>query len=240
MEADEPSLVVSEIWRYPVKSLGGETFTTATVTPVGIEGDRGWGLVDQATGKVLTARREPSLLFAAARLVGTEVVITLPDGSETADDAELSAWLERDVALVRAGDEGGVYENPIDPGTEQEWVEWQGPGLAWHDSVNGRLSLVSTSSLDGIDIRRIRANLVCRGAGEDALVGRSVGIGSATLSVAKLIDRCVMVTRAQPGLECDLSVLTTINRERGGTLSVGMLVDTPGTITVGDRLDLRA
>jgi uncharacterized protein YcbX len=128
--ADAPSLVVSEIWRYPVKSLGGETLTTATVTPVGIEGDRGWGLADLATGKVLTGRREPSLLFAAARLDGADVVITLPDGSETADDADLSSWLERDVSLVRAGAEGGVYENPIDPGTEQEWVEWQGPGLA--------------------------------------------------------------------------------------------------------------
>jgi uncharacterized protein YcbX len=102
------------------------------------------------------------------------------------------------------------------------------------------VSLVSTSTLDGVDIRRIRANLVCRGAGEDALVGCSVGVGSATLSVAKLIDRCVMVTRAQPGLDRDLSVLTTINRDRGGTLAIGLLVDTLGTVTVGDRLELRA
>ncbi len=43
--------MVSEIWRYPVKSMQGETLTTAAVTPIGIEGDRGWGLADPATEK---------------------------------------------------------------------------------------------------------------------------------------------------------------------------------------------
>jgi len=83
------------------------------VYETGFEGDRGWGVVDVATGTVLTARRAPELLFASARLRdGGEVEIQLPDGQVTDSSAVLSAWLQRDVRLDRASDEGGVYENP--------------------------------------------------------------------------------------------------------------------------------
>jgi uncharacterized protein YcbX len=83
----------------------------------------------------------------------------------------------------------------------------------------------------------LRANvLLDEGAGEDGLVGRRVRLGSATLDVMKRIDRCVMVTRAQPGVPVDLDVLRTIHREGNGDLAVGALVAGTGTVAVGDRL----
>jgi hypothetical protein len=49
----------------------------------------------------------------------------------------------------------------------------------------------------------------------------------------------VMTTRPQAGgVERDLDVLRTINRERGGCLAVGALVRQPGTVRVGDTLTL--
>jgi len=54
------------------------------------------------------------------------------------------------------------------------------------------------------------------------------------LEVVKSIDRCVVVTRAQPGLDRDLDVLRTINRERGSFLAVGALVASGRLIDVGD------
>ncbi len=46
-----------------------------------------------------------------------------------------------------------------------------------------------------------------------------------------------MVTRPQPGgIERDLDVLKTINRERDGNLSVGALIVDPGPLAVGDTL----
>lgn len=228
---------VEDLWRYPVKSLGGERLEQATVTSLGIEGDRGWGLLDLTTDTVLTARREPQLLFASARLVGPEdVVVTLPDGSETADDAALSAWLGREVMLTRAGAEGGTYEAPLDFEHDDNWVSWQGPGQAWHDSTRSRLSLVTTSTLGPWDRRRFRANVVLDGSGEDDLVGREVELGSARLSVRTRIDRCVMVTRPQPGIDRDLDVLRTINRERETCLAIGALVSVAGTVAIGDEL----
>jgi uncharacterized protein len=205
---------VAELWRYPVKSLQGERLTAASLGPAGIDGDRRWALVDAATGAVLTARRTPDMLFAAARLRadgGVEVV--LPDGTVTAEDAVLSAWLGFPVVL-RPALEG-----------------------AFHDEPGFRVSLVSTGTLGRWDRRRFRANVVLDGDGEDGLAGARVRLGGAVLDVRAPIDRCVMVTRPQAGgIGRDTAVLKTVHRERAGTLAMGAAVAEPGEVRVGDVL----
>lgn len=237
---------VLELWRYPVKSFGGERVPRARVSALGLEGDRRWGLRALDDGTVLTARREPRLLLASARLDDSGApVLTLPDGAVTDGDAALSRWLGRPVALEAAGAEGGVYENPQDAERETGWVSWQGPGAAWHDSRRTRVSLISTAALGPWDARRFRSNVLLaapgtssdgRTAPEDALVGGTVRLGGAAFEVVKQVDRCVMVTRAQPGLPVDRDVLRAVHRERGGCLAVGALVTTDGAIAEGDML----
>lgn len=230
-------VIVTELWRFPVKSLGGERVERVGVTGLGLDGDRRWGVVDRTTGRVLTARREPRLLFASARLVAADrVAVTLPDGTETDRSEDLAAWLDRDVALERAGDVGGVFEAPHDAEREADWVTWQGPPGAWHDSRRSRLSLVTLATLGAWDRRRFRSNVVLDGSGEDGLVGQRVKVGSCLLDVTKQIDRCVMVTRAQPGVPEDRDVLREIVRERATFLAVGALVADGGHIAVGDVL----
>ena len=68
------------------------------------------------------------------------------------------------------------------------------------------------------------------------LVRRPTTIGAATLKVTKGIDRCVMVTRPQPGLNRDLSVLRTLLRADVTTLSVGATVEVAGAVRVGDEV----
>ena len=231
-------LKVVQLWRYPVKSMGGERVTAIAVHETGCEGDRGWGVVDRETGLVLTAKRHKRLLFASARLTASDhVEIRLPDGS-LADDAALSQWLDRPVAVERAGSVGGIYENPRDFESETDWVTWQGPPEAWHDSA--RVSFVSTATLGHWDPRRFRPNVVLEGHDEDALVGHRIQIGGVALEVTKQIDRCVMVTRAQPGIEADLEVLRSINRTRGSYLAVGARVAHSGQLALGDELTLGA
>ena len=237
---------ITELWRYPVKSMAGERLTTASVGPTGIDHDRGWGVVDTVTGNVLTARREPALLMAAARVIDGELAIRTTDGQRLRDSADLSAWLGRPVTLEPAGDTGGTYENPADAETETDWMSWQGPGGAWHDSARTRVSIVSTATLaemgtdaDGAgDVRRFRKNVVVDGAHEDALVGARILIGTVHAVVTKQVSRCVMVTRPQPGLGRDVDVLRRINRERGGHLGIGTIVERPGEIRLGDRVEL--
>ncbi|WP_420451209.1 MOSC domain-containing protein [Ilumatobacter sp.] len=234
---------VAEISRFPVKSMGGEVVESAHVSELGIDGDRRWSVHDVETGTTLTARRTPELLFASARLEGADVVVALPDGTElgAADDAALSSWLGRDVEL-RSADEhaidvGGTYEVPLDAEADADWVSWQGPAGAFHDSGRTRVSLVSTDTLGGWDRRRFRSNLVVDGGGEDELVGRTVSIGGVRLEVTGPVARCVMVVRPQPGLGRELAVLRSINAERAGELAVGCLVARPGEISVGDLVE---
>jgi uncharacterized protein len=237
---------VLELWRYPVKSLQGERLTTADVGPLGIAGDRQWALFDLGTGVGLTARRVPDLLFAAARVrAGGAVEVVLPDGTGTADDAVLSRWLGREVALRPAAAVAGapVYESPEDDdlddpaGNTGGWHPWEGASDAFHDNPDFRVSLVSTGTTGTWDRRRFRANVLLDGAGEDALVGRRIRLGSAVLAVADGIERCVMVTRPQSGgIGRETAVLKTIHRERGGRLAVGAEVLTPGTVAVGDAV----
>jgi uncharacterized protein len=140
------------------------------------------------------------------------------------------------VSLTRADTDGGTYEVPLDFEHDEEWVSWQGPGGAWHDSGKHRVSLVSTATLGDWDQRRFRANIVLDGSGEDDLVGRRIGLGGTRLDIVKPIDRCVIVTRPQPGLDRDLDVLRTINRERASCLAVGALVLVAGDVAVGDEV----
>ncbi len=233
---------VTEIWRFPVKSMGGETLLEAGVGDLGIGGDRGWSVFDIQTGNTLTARRSPELLFASARVVDGDVVVTLPDGSEAGegDDAVLSAWLGRDVELRAAGDHnldvGGTYEVPLDVENDENWVSWQGPGGAFHDSTRSRVSLVSETTLRDWDRRRFRTNIITDGSGEDDLVDGAITIGDVRLDVTKQIDRCVMVTRPLPGADRNLDVLKTINAERATFLAVGCLVTAPGSVALGDEV----
>jgi uncharacterized protein YcbX len=182
----------------------------------------------------------PELLFAAARLrADGHVQVVLPDGTVTADDAVLSAWAGRPVALRPAAEVSGArrYENPDD--AEQEdaarWNPFDGADGAFHDNPGARVTLLSTGTLGSWDRRRFRANLVLDGAGEDALVGSRVRVGGVELDVVEGVPRCVMTTRPQAGgIGRDTGVLRTIHRERGGTLAVGALVARAGELAVGD------
>jgi uncharacterized protein len=238
-------LRVRELWRYPVKSLQGERLDVAGIGPLGVHGDRQWALFDVDTGFGLTARRVPELLFGTARLRpdgGVEVL--LPDGTPTADDGALSDWLGRRVALRSVAETDGRprYEGPDDDlaeaaGPTPGWYPWRGADLAFHDDPAIRVSLVSTGTIGAWHPRRFRANVLLDGAGEDALAGRRIGLGDARLAVGGGIDRCVMVTRPQPGgIERDTAVLKTIHRERHGELARGAVVEHPGTVRPGDAL----
>jgi hypothetical protein len=102
---------VRELWRYPVKSMGGERLERTAIGDKGVIGDRGWALRDEAAGEIRGAKKLPALLQCKARYVdepGRDRVppaeITLPSGEKLRSDAgdaaaKLSALLGRQVTL---------------------------------------------------------------------------------------------------------------------------------------------
>jgi uncharacterized protein YcbX len=228
---------VTELWRYPVKSMQGERVDAVDLTSWGLAGDRRWALFDLDTGFGLTARRSPELLHASARLRGDGVEITLPDGTVAADDAALSAWLGKRVAL-RATSEVGTrrYENPADIETEAEesWQPFDGAEHAFHDGYT--VTLLSAGTTGDRPMRRFRPNIVVD-AGEDELICSKIHLGGAVVDVTDRVSRCVMVTRSQPGgIEVDRDVLRWIHRTRDGELAVGGPVLREGAVRVGDEV----
>jgi uncharacterized protein YcbX len=88
---------IKQIWRHPVKSMAGQTETNCFVSSLGIPGDRGWALRDEATREVTNGKRIPLLMQCSARyreeptaaraeISIPHVDITLPDGTRIGSD----------------------------------------------------------------------------------------------------------------------------------------------------------
>jgi uncharacterized protein YcbX len=225
---------VAALWRYPVKSVGGERVAALELEGDGVAGDRDWGIRDRAAGVVLTAKECPPLLHARAAVVGDATVMTLPDGTEReagtdALDAAVSDWLGRPVALERSR-----------PGEAADYdAGFTGPPGRFVDGWP--VHLVSTATVTGDDERRYRPNIVVDAPGqaflEDDWLERTIVVGTARLDVRKRCGRCVMVTRAQPGVAEDRSRLRRLG-SRDLRLGVYLRVARPGLVQDGDEAQL--
>lgn len=247
---------VSELARYPVKSLQGEVLSAAETDSDGIRGDRCWGIRDENTGRILTGRRMPALLFASASLNadGTPL-ITLPtgvtcDGPGAKTDAALSEWLGRAVRLVDARDvppaRAEYFQDATDDSSEA--VEWEMPAGRFVDAMP--LLVLTTASLrTAADLypdgdwqpRRFRANVLIDAGGdgwvEDGWCGQAtLGIGDAVLRPQTPCIRCTMPTRPQPGLREDRDIFRTLARNHGGCFGAWTAVAAAGTIRCGDEV----
>jgi MOSC domain-containing protein len=250
---EERVMELAGLWRYPVKSLQGEPLDSAVLEDDGLLGDRKWGIRDERTGRILTARRRPELLAASARYEDDQPVITLPDGRTAVGpgrvtDRLLSGWLASAVSLVSAsGSAGGTAEYFADAtDDDSEAIEWTMPGGRYVDAspvlvlTTASLRIAASLHPDGVwDARRFRPNVLIDVAGEgwleDRWIGRALQIGQATLRPSEPCVRCTMVTRAQPGLDPDVQIFRTLARHHRGHLGVWSDVLEPGDLSTGDR-----
>lgn len=117
---------VRELWRYPIKSLAGESISSTMIGEKGILGDRGWVIRDETTGRFGTAKRIPALFMMSARYMwepesdeSPAAEITLPDGWKVRSDNPKAAErvgeaLEREVTLWprHSADDLEFYRSP--------------------------------------------------------------------------------------------------------------------------------
>ena len=206
------TLHVAGLWRYPVKSLAGESLTVATLTPEGIPGDR----IVHVCGPegVRTSRRHHRLLG----LVGTL-------GSDARPRINGHPWDSPEaLALIKnaAGDDA--------------WLEAH-QGLERFDILPLLVATDGAVAMFGRDVRRLRPNILIEGVegmAETFWPGAHLHIADTLVRLDALRGRCTMTTVDPDTLERDPGVLKDIVRRFGGRLALDADVARGGTVRIGD------
>ena len=207
---------VSQLWRYPVKSLRGEALDSAHLTLDGVQGDR---VVHVAGPRgPLTGRTRHGLLTIPAT--------TGPDGvpwvaGHRWDSAEAAA-------IVRS--HGGPGARLVADQTPERF-----------DILNLLVGTDGAIERFGYDVRRLRPNIVLSGVPADLepdLPGQAFLIGDALVGVHSVRQRCVVTTIDPDTGAQDLDVLRRVRTVFGGEVALNCWVIRPGAVQVGDMVQV--
>ncbi len=234
---------VSDIFRYPVKSMAGKKLDSARVGWDGIEGDRRLAfrrLADRSAFPFLTASRLPELLLY--RPIGCQDTAgePLPTRVRTPDGRE-----------YRIQDEGLQKEIAVRHGSDVELMQFR-HGIFDEAAVSvialGTIRSITSEAGHDADVRRFRPNVVLDTNGaqpfeEDGWVGKILefgadGIGPA-ISVIMRDKRCVMINFDPETAEADAEMMKTVVRMNDNYAGVYGTVIRTGELRVGQAVILR-
>lgn len=222
---------ITELWRYPVKSMLGEKCRSLELEMRGVKGDRFYAIRD-ANGKFGSGkntrrfRRVDGLATFTATLVEDLPAIVFPDGTTMRGDDQgiddvLSSALGQAVTLAREASVSHLDAGPVHILTTSSlaWLKRQLPAC-------------------GIDARRFRPNIVVDVPGEELVerdwLGKIVTIGDVTLKVQDQTERCGMVAFQQADLAFEPRILRTITEQADLQFGVYADVIDPGRINKSD------
>jgi uncharacterized protein YcbX len=225
---------VAEIWRYPVSSLGGERLTRTLLGETGVEGDRGFGIVDPETGDVAAPEKKKRWRAAptlAARLSDDGPEIATEEGWQGVDRPAAHAAIERHLG----------FPARIRPHAEAPPRYARAPIHLVTTASMARLQRLLPAS--AVTTRRFRPNLLVsvgedEGFVETGWLRRTLAVGGARLRVREGCVRCAFTVIAQGELPQDPAILDAINRHGGTHLGVLCDVDAPGPVAAGDPVHL--
>ena len=235
---------MTELWRYPVKSMLGERREHVTLDDRGVLGDRRYA-VRASDGKLGSGkntrrfRRVDGLFGFRAQYDGAVPVVTFPDGRRLrGDDPGFGEQLRDatghdDVELAKEAGISHFDTAPLHLLTDAS-VSW----------LAAELSVDSAGTTTKVDARRARPNLVIAtgeppGPVENDWVGQCATVGpDVVIAFMKLTERCVMVNNAQDDLIQSSEVLRTITAKNNLAFGIYATVVQGGTIRLGDEFRL--
>ena len=222
---------VAAIWRYPVKSMAGESLTEVDVSWNGLAGDRRWAFVrdgmTHSNFPWLTIREQPAMCHYRPsftdpdRPEASTTIVRTPTGAAfDVTDPALRAELGTSLPVIKT--ERGFFDaEPLSLVTTQ--------------------TVAALAAMVGADLTplRFRPNLVVTAADdapfqEDAWVGSVLRVGGMQMRVDKRDGRCVMVNVDPVTTLRNPAVLKAIAAERQACLGVYGSIVEPGQVAVGD------
>jgi uncharacterized protein YcbX len=228
--------VVKHLWRYPVKSMLGESCRNLLFDDRGVSGDRLFAVRNERGkfGSGKNTRRFvkiDGLFNFQAVYDGSVPVITFPDGrSVRGDDSsihtELTGALSQTVTLA-----------------QEEFIP---------HFDNAPVHLVTTASLDWlkaklpgsvVDESRFRPNVVIETEGAELVEqnwpGKTLRIGQGvTLEMTHSTERCLMTNFAQAAIPEDKNIFACIGREADLNFGVYAKVLVGGEVNSGEKVEI--
>jgi uncharacterized protein YcbX len=235
--------VLTDLARWPVKSLGGEGLAAARLDWRGLGGDRAHALLDLREGRDgrwLTVRQAPRMLAWSAAYPQA------PD--DRLDPADPPP------PTLRAPD--GRAWGWDDPGLEQALTDDLGVAVRRHRDLGGQQDLsasvlvtteasrraVAEALGRPVDVRRFRPNLHLEldapAFAEHTWEGGRLQVGEVTLELLHPCARCVIPTRDPDDQSRWPELLRWLRRANGALFGSNARVVTAGRVRVGDPVSV--
>lgn len=234
---------INEIWRYPIRSVGGERLLSGALSTGGLHGDREFVLIDAATGQPSApekdARWHPALHLVARRLDDGLTILTFPGDQQIAvDDDRLTFYLSEYFGFPA---QLAKYDDAVSP---------YAAALTAHRKDHAPVHIVSAESMQQlgaicgggtIDSRRLRPTLVIETGRneqfqENAWLNRALRSGSVRLRIVEPTKRCGITFLSQPDLNKDPEILRNILRFNSRSFGVYADVLSEGVMREHDDL----
>ena len=224
---------VTQLHRWPVKSMGGEPMDALAVDGRGAAGDRAHAVFDVHKGapRRLTARQAPRLLAWKARYDGdpSEPSLAAPDGTEW-------AWSDPGLPAALSADLGREVTLHSDPALQQDLPD------SLLVTMQSTLEAVSSELGTELDLRRFRTNihveLDAAAFAEEGWEGRTLRVGAAELELLHPCERCAIPTRDPDTQEKWAPLLRHLFARHTGRFGINARARGQATIAIGDEVAL--
>jgi uncharacterized protein YcbX len=253
---------VESLWRYPVKSMGGEAVDEVFVGYAGVFGDRLYAFLNQrapAAFPYLTGRTRPGMLRYSARfrdtarasqppnravaeVRGPGLTPLYPQADELVVDVTLPSgerFVATDPALIaRLAGKGADASDLTLVRSDRALTDCRPVSLISHHTI----SQIGDEIGLALDHRRFRANIFAelgsgKGFGEDVFVGRRLQIGArCVIAVLDRDPRCKMISIDPETADENKDVFGHVSRAHDGMAGVYCAVMTEGMVQTGDAI----
>ena len=231
---------VTELHRWPVKSMAGQRVDALNIDERGAAGDRAHALFDEFKDapRRLTVRQVPRMLLWHAAYDGADVTPQdVPFPELTAPDGRTFDWRDPQLPHALEDDLGRPVALRRDLGLMQDLDH------SLLVTTQATLDAVSAALDTEIDLRRFRTNvhvvLDAEPYAEEEWEGRELTIGDAAFRLLHPCERCVIPTRDPDSAQKWPELLRWLTRERRMLFGMNARPLRAARIAIGDPVSLR-